>query len=74
LNKISSIAEPNNDSGISISGEAMDRVVAKRIPPGRIVGYVLAGVAALIFLWWLVGALLGGRSLSINASASRPRP
>jgi len=67
LNKISSIAEPNNDSGISISGEAMDRVVAKRIPPGRIVGYVLAGVAALIFLWWLVGALLGGRSLSINA-------
>jgi len=67
LNKISSIAEPNNDSGISISGEAMDRVVAKRTPPGRIVGYVLAGVAALIFLWWLVGALLGGRSLSINA-------
>ncbi len=67
MNKISSIAEPNNDSGISISGEAMDRVVAKRTPPGRIVGYVLAGVAALIFLWWLVGALLGGRSLSINA-------
>lgn len=67
MNRISSIAEPNKDSGISISGEAMDRVVAKRTPPGRIVGYVLAGVAALIFLWWLVGALLGGRSLSINA-------
>jgi HlyD family secretion protein len=67
LNKISSIAEPHKDSGISISGAGMDRVVKKRTPPGRMVGYALAGIAALIFIWWLVTALLGGRSLSVNA-------
>jgi len=67
LNKISSIAEPHQDSGISISGAGMDRVVAKRTSRGRMLGYGLAGAAALLFLWWLVTALLGGRSLSVNA-------
>ena len=67
MNKISSIAEPHQDSGISISGAGMDRVVAKRTSRGRMLGYGLAGAAALLFLWWLVTALLGGRSLSVNA-------
>jgi len=67
LNKVRSIAESQDNRGISMSGAGMDRVVKKRVSRGRLAGYGIAAAAALVFLWWLVGALLGGRSLSVNA-------
>jgi len=67
VNKVSSIAETQGSTGISMSGEGMDRAVEKRVSRGRLVGYGVAAIAALVFIWWLVGALLGGRSLSVNA-------
>lgn len=67
VSKISRIAEDRHSSGISLSGEGMDRVVEKKIPRNRIVGYGLAGIIAILFVWWLVGMFLGGRSLSVNA-------
>ena len=67
VSKISRIAEDRHSSGISLSGQGMDRVVEKKIPRHRIVGYGLAGIIAILFAWWLVGMFLGGRSLSINA-------
>ncbi len=67
MSKVSSIAESQGSTGISISGEGMDRPVEKRLSRGRMVGYGVAAVAALVFIWWLVSALLGGRSLSVNA-------
>jgi len=67
VSKISRIANNPDKAGISISGQGMDRVVEKRIPRGRIVAYGFGGVALLLFAWWLVGMLLGGRSLSVNS-------
>jgi len=66
VSKISQLAE-NRSSGVSISGQSMDRVVAKKMPLGRIVGYGVGAVMAALFIYWLVGMLLGGRSLSVNS-------
>jgi len=66
VSKISQLAE-NRSSGVSISGQSMDRVVAKKMPLGRIVGYGVGAVVAALFIYWLVGMLLGGRSLSVNS-------
>jgi HlyD family secretion protein len=67
VSKISKIAEPREASTVSFSGQGMDRVVARKTPYGRMIGYALGGVLALLFVWWLIGMLLGGRSLSVNA-------
>lgn len=67
MSKISRIAESRDNSGVSISGQGMDRVVEKKRPVGRMVAYGMGGIAALLFIWWLAGMLLGGRSLSVNA-------
>ena len=67
MNKISKIAEPAATTTASISGQGMDRRVEKRTPLGRKVGYGLAALLAIAFVWWLVGMLLGGRSLSVNS-------
>jgi HlyD family secretion protein len=45
----------------------MDRVVAKKMPLGRMVAYGVGAVVAALFIYWLVGILLGGRSLSVNS-------
>ena len=45
----------------------MDRVVAKKMPLGRMLAYGAGAVVAALFIYWLVGMLLGGRSLSVNA-------
>jgi HlyD family secretion protein len=45
----------------------MDRVVAKKMPLGRMVSYGVGAVVAALFIYWLVGMLLGGRSLSVNS-------
>jgi len=67
VSKISKIAENRNPAGINISGESMDRVVAKRMPVTRTIVYAVGAIVAALFVWWLVGMLLGGRSLSVNA-------
>ena len=45
----------------------MDRPAEKKIAYGRIVGYAFGACLALMFVWWLMGMLAGGRSLSVNA-------
>jgi HlyD family secretion protein len=67
VSKVSQIATNSPDPAVSISGQAMDRVVAKRRPIGRILAYVAAAVVLAAFVWWLATMLLGGRSLSVNA-------
>jgi len=77
VKKVSSIAEPSGitgSSGISISGEGMDRAVKKRVSPGRWIGYGAAVVAALVFAVWLFSTLSGGRSLSVNAQRVSASP
>ena len=67
MSKISKIVENDNPAGINISGQSMDRIVEKKLPYSRMIGYALGGLLVLLFAWWLVGMLLGGRSLSVNA-------
>jgi len=67
VSKISRIAKDRNNPSINISGQSMDRAVARRMPYGRMIAYAAGGILALLFVWWLAGMLLGGRSLSVNA-------
>ena len=67
MSKISRIAKDRNNPNINISGQSMDRAVARRVPYGRMIAYAAGGIFALLFVWWLAGMLLGGRSLSVNA-------
>jgi HlyD family secretion protein len=67
MSKISSLRQTQGDGGMSISGQGMDRRIEKKTPLGRKLAYGGAGLLALLFVWWLVTALLGGRSLSINS-------
>ena len=52
---------------MGISGQAMDRRVEKKASYGRLAAYIAGGVAVLLFAWWFVDTILGGRSLSVNA-------
>ena len=67
VNKISSLREAQQDSRKSISGQGMDRRVAKKTPLGRKLAYGIAGLLVLLFTAWLVSTLLAGRSLSVNS-------
>jgi HlyD family secretion protein len=67
VSKIRKIAEDHGRSGISISGQGMDRVVKKTVSRSRLVLHGLGAMVVAVFAWWLVGTLLGGRSLSVNA-------
>ncbi len=67
MSKISQLAENRSSQGVNISGQGMDRVVAKKTPWGRKVAYGLGAILAALFIYWLAGMLLGGRSLSVNS-------
>ena len=67
MNKISSLNEARPESGVSISGQGMDRRVERKMPLSRKLGYGAGAALALLFVAWLVSALMGGRSLSINS-------
>ena len=67
MSKVSAITDNRPDPAVSISGQGMDRVVAKKRPIGRVLAYAGLAIAVAVFVWWLVAMLLGGRSLSVNA-------
>jgi len=67
VSKISQLAENRGNPGVSISGQGMDRVVAKKTPLARKVAYGAGAILAALFIYWLIGMLLGGRSLSVNS-------
>ena len=67
MSKVSAITDNRPDPAVSISGQGMDRVVAKKRPIGRVLASAGLAIAVAVFVWWLVAMLLGGRSLSVNA-------
>ena len=67
MTKISRIERGRDHPGVSISGQGMDRVVAKTTPLAKKLGYAAGALALAGFAWWLVGMLAGGRSLSVDA-------
>jgi HlyD family secretion protein len=67
VNDIRQLSEKRTSTGVSMSGQGMDRRVEKGFSP-----YRTAGIFALLllmagFAWWLTDTLLGGRSLSVDA-------
>lgn len=52
---------------MGVSGQAMDRRVEKKMSYGRYALYAAGGIAVLLFAWWFIDMLAGGRSLSVNS-------
>lgn len=67
VTKITKITNRPDNPNISISGQAMDRVIEKKMPLGTKLSYGAGAIVVAFFIWWLVGMLLGGRSLSVNS-------
>ncbi len=67
MSKISQLAENRDTKNVGISGQSMDRVVARKISRAKLIGYGIGGLAAIAFVIWLAGMLLGGRTLSVNS-------
>ena len=67
MNKISSLKQAQQDNRSSISGQGMDRRVAKKTPMSRKLIYGAGGLLVLLFAGWIVSTLLAGRSLSVNS-------
>lgn len=67
MDKIRKIRESNSPAGMGVSGEGMDRRVEKKTSYTRYGAYAAGAIAVLLFAWWFVDTILGGRSLSINS-------
>jgi HlyD family secretion protein len=67
MDKIRTLKSQSQPPGMGISGQAMDRKVVKKTPLARKLGYGAAAMLVIVFTWWFVNTLLGGRSLSINS-------
>ena len=67
MNKISNLRHTQQDGRRQVSGQGMDRRVAKKTPLIRKLMYGLAALLVLLFAGWLVSTLLAGRSLSVNS-------
>ena len=52
---------------MGISGQGMDRRVEKKTSYGRYAAYAAGIIVALMFVWWFIDTLMGGRSLSVNS-------
>lgn len=66
MSQISKISRNQQSPGIGMSGQNMDRKVEKKIPLGRMLALAAAAVATLLFAWWVIATLAGGRSLSVS--------
>ncbi len=67
MDKIRKIREASQPAGMGVSGQAMDRRVERKMSYGRYGLYAAGGLAVLLFAWWFVDMLAGGRSLSVNS-------
>ena len=67
MDKIRKIREASQPAGMGVSGQAMDRRVEKKMSYGRYGLYAAGGIAVLVFAWWFIDMLAGGRSLSVNS-------
>jgi len=67
VTKISKLSATQQGQSVNLSGQGMDRRVEKKISLSSKLGYIVVGVVAITFVWWLVTTLMGGRSLSVNS-------
>lgn len=74
MDKIRKIREEKEPAGMGVSGQGMDRRVEKKASYGRYAAYAAGGIAVLLFAWWFVDTLMGGRSLSVNSQRITASP
>ena len=74
MDKIRKIREASQPAGMGVSGQAMDRRVEKKLSYGRYALYAAGGIAVLLFAWWFIDMLAGGRSLSVNSQRITASP
>lgn len=67
MSKIRKLKDTSYPPGMGVSGQGMDRKVEKSTPMAHKIGCAAGAVLLLLALWWLVDALLAGRSLSVNS-------
>jgi len=67
VTQISKISESRPGIGIKLSGQAMDRVVEKKMSRGRKIGLGAAAATVLLIAWLLLDLLTQGRSLTVNS-------
>jgi len=67
MDKIRKLKSPQTPPGMGVSGQGMDRRIEKKTAPARKAAYAGGILLLAAFAWWFVDALLGGRSLSVNA-------
>jgi len=67
MDKIRKLKSTTQPVGMGVSGQGMDRKVAKKTPIGAKLGYAAAALLAVAFAWWFVDTLMNGRSLTVNA-------
>jgi HlyD family secretion protein len=67
MDKIRKLKSTTQPAGMGVSGQGMDRKVAKKTPIGAKLGYAAAALLAVTFAWWFVDTLMNGRSLTVNA-------
>jgi HlyD family secretion protein len=74
VDKIRKIREASQPAGMGVSGQAMDRRVERKTSYGRYALYAAGSIAVLLFAWWFIDMLAGGRSLSVNAQRITASP
>jgi HlyD family secretion protein len=67
VSNISSLKQAQKQQASPISGQGMDRHVARKMPAGRKFLYGAGALAVLLSAGWLVSTLLAGRSLSVDS-------
>ncbi len=66
MNNISRLEKERPKTSSTISGQGMDRVVARKKPIGRWLGWALGALVLLAIGAWILDMILGGRSLSVD--------
>ena len=67
MSKIRKLESSTFPKGMGVSGQSMDRKVEKKTALSTKIGYGVAAVVLLLAAWWLISALMAGRSLSVNS-------
>jgi HlyD family secretion protein len=67
VSNISSLKQAQREQAGAISGQGMDRRVARKVPTSRKLLYGAGALAVVLFSGWLITTLLAGRSLSVDS-------
>jgi len=67
VSEISRITRTQHSPGVGMSGAGMDRKVERKMPLHRKLAIAAGVIVVLLFAWWFIDTIAGGRSLSVNS-------